>query len=144
MNNKVWLGEVCLFIKIHPNRYTFSAKGVWDERWWFLSERYAVTTGAHGEAVPAWAFAIEKTACFVRRGGLCKSRMCRSVGGYDVDTCAVFVEQHATSAEGEQGVVLAHAYVRASGPASAALTNDDVTSNYGLAAEFFHAEALAA
>ena len=138
MNNKVSQEP------FRSNRFTLSANDAGGEDWLPWGEKVVFSTGLLGETVRARAFAIEKTACFVRRGGLCKSRWCRSVGGYDVDACAVFVEQHAASAQGEQGVVLAHAYVRASGPASAALTNDDVTSNHGLAAEFFHAEALAA
>ena len=73
------------------------------------------------------------------------SRDC-SVGfyGHDVDACAIFVEEHASCAESEEGVVLAHPYVRASGPACAALADDDVAGDNSLATEFFHAEALAA
>ena len=46
--------------------------------------------------------------------------------------------------QGEDGVVTAHAHSLAGVPLGAALADDDVARDYFLAAEFFHAEALAA
>jgi hypothetical protein len=45
--------------------------------------------------------------------------------------------------EGEQGVVATDADIRSGAEAGAALANNDVAGNNSLAAEFFHAEALA-
>lgn len=99
-----------------------------------------------GDSCLLLSWRYKKTASSHEAGGWFRNAMsaCLIGGGNDVDAGAVFVEEHLTSAQGEQGVIFAHAYVRASGPASAALTNDDVARDDSLATEFFHAKAFAA
>lgn len=80
------------------------------------------------------------------QGNSCEPQ--RLVGGLGfrsyIDTAAFTVEEYAAVHQGENGVVTAHAHALAGVPLGAALADDDVARDYFLAAEFFHAEALAA
>ncbi|SOR27522.1 protein of unknown function [Methylorubrum extorquens] len=62
--------------------------------------------------------------------------------GYEI-AAAPGLELHLARDEGEQGVVLAHADIRAGMPLRAALAHDDVARNHGLGAELLDAEAPA-
>ena len=67
------------------------------------------------------------------------------VGGIDVDEAAVLalvLEADDAVDFGEEGVVLAAAYVGAGLERGAALTDDDATAEDGLAAEYLDAEPL--
>src|ERR1700678_4477145 len=63
--------------------------------------------------------------------------------GIDVYTAAAAVEFHVAIDEGENGVVAAEADVAAGEEFGAALADDDIAGNDGLAAEFLYAEPLA-
>ena len=68
----------------------------------------------------------------------------RLVCGDNIYTATAFIEEHAAIGKSEDGVIFANANIKTGSPACAALTNDDVTSNDSLAAEFFDTEAFAA
>ena len=72
----------------------------------------------------------------------------RSDGGWsrrdDVYAATFLVEEHPAIDEREKRVVPAATDAQARMDLGAALTDDDVSSDHSLAAEFFHAEALAA
>lgn len=74
---------------------------------------------------------------FTARSGL---QRCWSV---DVHTTTIFVEADIAIHKGENGVIPAKADIATRGPFGAALADDDVASNDGLAAEFLDAETLA-
>lgn len=61
-----------------------------------------------------------------------------------VDAATFFVEENTAVDESEERVVTATTNTQARMHFRATLADDDVTSDHGLAAEFFHAEALAA
>ena len=62
----------------------------------------------------------------------------------NVDAAAFAIEEHAAVNQGENRVVTAHAYALAGVELGAALADDDVTGDDGLAAELLDAETLAA
>src|SRR5512137_2130219 len=69
----------------------------------------------------------------------------RSVGlGQHVHAAGVLIESHAAIGERENRMVAADAHALAGVELGAALADDDVAGDDGLAAEFLHAEALAA
>ncbi len=61
-----------------------------------------------------------------------------------VNTAAFAVELHLTVGQGKKGVIFTAADTHSGMYFGATLANDDVTSDHGLSAEFFYAEALAA
>lgn len=63
---------------------------------------------------------------------------------HHVYAAAFLVEKHAAIDECEERVVLAATDAQARMDLGATLADNDVSSDHGLAAEFFHAEALAA
>lgn len=63
--------------------------------------------------------------------------------GVDIHAATIFVEADGAVHEGENGVIFADADIATGDPLGAALTEDDVASDDGFAAEFFHAETLA-
>ena len=65
-------------------------------------------------------------------------------GRDDVDAAAFAVEEHFAIDESEEGVVLAATDAEARMHLRSTLADDDVASDDRLAAELFHAEALAA
>jgi hypothetical protein len=65
-------------------------------------------------------------------------------GSDDVHAAAFLVEEHAAIDESEERVVTTATDAKARMHFGAALADDDVSGDHGLAAEFFHAEALAA
>jgi len=67
-----------------------------------------------------------------------------SDGRVNIYAAATLVEAHHPVHKGEDGVILAHTDVAPWNPLRAALADDDVSGDDGLAAEFFHAQALAA
>ena len=73
-------------------------------------------------------------------GSVRKSRR----GSDDIHAAAFLVEEHAAIDEGEERVVPTAANAEARMHLSPALSDDDVPGDDSLAAEFFHAKALAA
>ena len=61
----------------------------------------------------------------------------------DMDAALLFLKADDAGDEGKKGVVAAHADVFAGIPPRAALADDDVARDDGVAAKFFHAESLA-
>lgn len=88
---------------------------------------------------------MKKAAPREEGGFFGKTGRFRSVGGgHHVDAAGVAVEHDAAVDEGEDGVVTADADAGTGVEFRAALADEDVAGDDGLAAEFLHAEALAA
>ncbi len=75
------------------------------------------------------------------------NKVCSVCGGSrldDIHAATFLIEENATVNEGEESVISAATDAQARMDFGATLADDDVTSDDNLAAEFFHAEALAA